>query len=143
VFNFFRPGYVPPQSKSASLGMVLPEMQIASEISVTGYVNSVLSVLNNGIGKVSNQAGVRLVLTDQRLLANTPDDLVSDMSNRLLGGIMSQALRKDITAAVLTIPVPALNESGTNTADINTALDKRVNAAILMTAVSPEFLIQK
>lgn len=143
VFNFFRPGYVPPQSKSASMGMVLPEMQIASEISVTGYVNAVLSVLNNGIGKVGNQTGVRLVLTEQRLLANTPDDLVSDISNRLLGGIMSQDLRKEITAAILTIPVPALNEAGTNTADINSALDKRVNAAILMTAVSTEFLIQK
>lgn len=143
VFNFFRPGYVLSQSKSASLGMVLPEMQITSEISVTGYVNAVMSVLNNGIGKVSNQTGVRLVLTDQRALANTPDDLVSDLSNRLLGGIMSQALRKDITTAITTIPVPALNETSTNTADINSALDKRVNAAILMTAVSPEFLIQK
>lgn len=143
VFNFFRPGYVPPQSKSASLGMVLPEMQIASEISVTGYVNSVMSVLTNGIGKVGSQAGVRLDLTTQRPLAKVPSDLVSDLSNRLLGGIMTQALRNDITAALETIPVPALNEAGTNTADINSALDKRVNAAILMTAVSPEFLIQK
>ena len=143
VFNFFRPGYVPPQSKSASLNMVVPEMQIASEISVTGYVNSVLSLLNNGIGKVGNQPGVRLVLTDQRALAQTPPDLVSDVSNRLLGGIMSEALRKDITAAIETIPVPAPNATNSNTADINAALDKRVNAAILMAAVSPEFLIQK
>lgn len=143
VFNFFRPGYVPPQSKSATLGMVVPEMQIASEISVTGYVNSVLSLLTNGIGKVGNQAGVRLVLTEQRPMAQVPSDLVNEVNNRLLGGIMSATLQKDIKAALETIPVPALNEAGSNTADINAALDKRVNAAILMTAVSPEFLIQK
>ncbi|MGH6648054.1 DUF1800 domain-containing protein [Aquabacterium sp.] len=143
VFNFFRPGYVPPQSNSAAKGMVVPEMQIASEISVTGYVNSVLSLLNNGIGKVNNQAGVRLVLTEQRPLAKNPQDLVNDVNNRLIGGIMTPALQKDILAALETIPVPALNEAGSNTADINAALDKRVNAAILMTAVSTEFLIQK
>lgn len=143
VFNFFRPGYVPPQSKSASLGMVVPEMQIASEISVTGYVNSVLSLLNDGIGKVGSQAGVRLVLTEQRPLARAPVALVSDISDRLLGGTMSDVLRSYITAAVETIPVPPLNDTGSNTAAIDAALDKRVKAAILMTAVSAEFLIQK
>lgn len=143
VFNFFRPGYVPPQSKSAALGMVLPELQIASEISVTGYVNAVVSLLSNGIGKVGNQAGVRLVLTQHRPLAQVPSDLVDEVNNRLLGGIMSPPLQKDITAALATIPVPTPNSNGSNTADINAALDRRINAAILMTAVSTEFLIQK
>jgi uncharacterized protein (DUF1800 family) len=143
VFNFFRPGYVPPQSKSAAQGMVVPEMQIASEISVTGYVNAVMSVLSNGIGKVGTQPGVRLVLTDQRALAKVSTDLVDDVNNRLLGGIMSVALQKDLATAIDTISVPALNDAGSNTADINAALDRRINAAILMTAVSPEFLIQK
>ena len=144
VFNFFRPGYVPPQSRVAALGMVAPEMQLTNEVSVTGYVNAVLSLISNGIGSLSGgQTGIRMVLTEQRPLARNSFDLVNDMSNRLLGGTMTEALRSDITKALDTITIPAPDNAGTNTADINAALDRRVNAAILMTAVSPEFLIQK
>lgn len=50
VFNFFRPGYTPPQSTVASRGLVAPEMQLLNESTVTGYVNAVLDVLSNGIG---------------------------------------------------------------------------------------------
>jgi hypothetical protein len=31
VFNFFRPGYVPPNSRSASAGITAPEFQITTE----------------------------------------------------------------------------------------------------------------
>ena len=34
VFNFFRPGYVPPQSEAGRAGLAVPEMQIASETTV-------------------------------------------------------------------------------------------------------------
>ena len=39
VFNFFRPGYVPPGARSAQAGLVAPEMQIDDELSVAGYMN--------------------------------------------------------------------------------------------------------
>ena len=39
VFNFFRPGYVPPNSAIAAAGLVAPEFQITNESSVVGYVN--------------------------------------------------------------------------------------------------------
>ena len=39
VFNFFRPGYVPPQSEAGRAGLVVPEMQIASETTVASYLN--------------------------------------------------------------------------------------------------------
>jgi len=36
VFNFFRPGYVAPGTKTGKLGYVAPEFQIADEVSVAG-----------------------------------------------------------------------------------------------------------
>jgi uncharacterized protein (DUF1800 family) len=143
VFNFFRPGYVPPQSQTAALGLVAPELQITNETTVTGYVNAVRNLLLYGIGTIGNQTGLHLDVTDQRPLAQSSSQLVAEMSKRLLGGTMSSALRQDIVQALDTMTVPTLDSSGSNQTAVNDALDMRTNAAILMTAVSPEFLIQK
>ncbi|HEX5356135.1 MAG TPA: DUF1800 family protein [Aquabacterium sp.] len=53
VFNFFRPGYAPPQSQIGKAHLVAPELQIVNETTVTGYVNAVLDLLSNGIGPTS------------------------------------------------------------------------------------------
>jgi uncharacterized protein (DUF1800 family) len=143
VFNFFRPGYVPPQSQTATRGLVAPELQITNETSVTGYVNAVRNLLQYGIGSVNGQVGLRLDLSDQRTAASSSGQLVDEVSKRLLGGTMSSALRQDIVQALDTMSVPALDSSGSNQTAVNEALDLRTSAAILMTAVSPEFLIQK
>lgn len=50
VFNFFRPGYTPPQSRVGNAGLVAPELQITNETTVTGYVNAVLDLLGYGVG---------------------------------------------------------------------------------------------
>lgn len=50
VFNFFRPGYTPPQSQVSSEHLVAPELQTVNETTVTGYVNAVLDLLFYGIG---------------------------------------------------------------------------------------------
>ena len=39
VFNFYRPGYVPPGTEAAAGGLAAPEMQIAHETTAAGYVN--------------------------------------------------------------------------------------------------------
>ncbi len=39
VFNFFRPGYVPPNTAIGAQALVAPEFQITNETSVAGYVN--------------------------------------------------------------------------------------------------------
>ncbi|RZI86236.1 MAG: DUF1800 domain-containing protein [Rubrivivax sp.] len=143
VFNYFRPGYVPPQSRTAALGLVAPELQITNDTSVTGYVNAVRNLLLYGIGTVGNQTGLRLDLSDQRPLARSPAQLVEEMSKRLLGGTMSDALRADMVQTLATMAVPELDGNGSNQSAVNEALDTRTKAAILMAAVSPEFLIQK
>jgi len=50
VFNFFRPGYVPPSTGIASAGLVAPEFQITGESSVAGYLNYMRNAVNAGVG---------------------------------------------------------------------------------------------
>ena len=45
VFNFFRPGYVPPNTAIAAAGLVAPEFQLIGETSVAGYTNYMQSVV--------------------------------------------------------------------------------------------------
>src|SRR5262245_22108066 len=45
VFNFYRPGYVPPNTAIATANLVAPELQIVNEISVVGYSNFMRSVV--------------------------------------------------------------------------------------------------
>ena len=45
VFNFFRPGYVPPHTAIAKAGRQAPEFQITNETSVAGYINYLQSAV--------------------------------------------------------------------------------------------------
>ena len=52
VFNFFRPGYVPPNTDIATAGKVAPEFQLHNETSTSGYINFMQRVTRAGIRDV-------------------------------------------------------------------------------------------
>lgn len=86
---------------------------------------------------------VTLQLTEQRAMAYDPTTLAQHIADRLLGGNITDGLRQSIQQTLTNLPVPALNAQQSNGDAINSALDKRVWTAIMMVAVSPEFLITK
>ena len=49
VFNFFRPGYVPPGTALSASGATAPEFQLVNETTVGGYLNFMQSVIERGI----------------------------------------------------------------------------------------------
>src|SRR3990167_9544493 len=49
VFNFFRPGYVPPATALSAAQTPAPEFQLVNESSVGGYLNYMQGVIRNGI----------------------------------------------------------------------------------------------
>ena len=49
VFNFFRPGYVPPSTAMATIGATAPEFQIVNDSSVAAYINFLNNILWNGM----------------------------------------------------------------------------------------------
>jgi len=147
VFNFYRPGFVPPGTLTAARNLVAPELQIASETSAAGYVNYMRDNLSAGVGITNgapfNRRDLQGNYTAELALAADAAALVERVSTRLAYGAAGAALKADIAAAVGSIAIPVLNTGGTNQAAIDTAKRNRVNAAILLTLASPEFVVLK
>lgn len=121
VFNFFRPGYVPP-----ALGVVAPEFQIVNETSVVGYANYMQTAISKGVGDVKADYSTLLPLAD-----NVPA-LVDEINLVLAAGQLSTDTVTLIRNAVTSMA------TGTDAARAN-----RVYAALTLVMASPEFIVQK
>jgi uncharacterized protein (DUF1800 family) len=126
VFNFYRPGYVPPNTGIARATLVAPEFQISTDTSLPGYVNFMQKQL------VAPTGGLVFNYDAELALAGDPAALVARLDRRLTNSAMSSATRDEIVATVTALP--------TGTAAQNLT---RVRTAILMTLASPEFVVQK
>jgi uncharacterized protein (DUF1800 family) len=138
VFNFWRPGFVPPgTTELGQRNLRAPEFQIVSEVSVAGYVNTLQGIIANGFG-ASND--VRASYTAELALADNTASLMERIDRLLFGGAMPSTLRTRITEAVNSIAIPG----GTATqAQIDTARLNRVRTAILLAMASPDYLVQR
>jgi uncharacterized protein (DUF1800 family) len=151
VFNFYRPGYVAPGTQTAAAGLVAPEMQLLNETSVSGWVNFMRDNLSSGVGQsngtvngvVLNRRDLRRDDSTQMALAAQPDALTSHVLDRLLYAQANPALGIEISTAIGKIAIPALTVNGSNQAQVDAAKRNRVNAALLLTLASPEYLAQK
>lgn len=135
VFNFFRPGYKPPQTEIAASGMVAPEMQITSETSVMSYANLMSGTILWGWGMYNNEhrtGDIALNVSAWDSVANSPAALMSTMSQRLLGHELSKGILDEAVATIESMPA-------TTTAQRTL----RTKAAILMVVVSPDFTVQQ
>ncbi|MDP3405237.1 MAG: DUF1800 domain-containing protein [Brevundimonas sp.] len=138
VFNFFRPGYVPPNTRAGAQNLTVPEFQIVDEVTVAGYANTMQAAIGNGIGM---GADVRSAYVREVAIANDANALADRMNRMLLYGQMSSTLRARIVESVNSVAIPAA--TGTNQAAIDTALLNRARLAVYMTMVSPEYLVQR
>jgi len=127
VFNFFRPGYVPPGTALASQGLVGPEFQIANESSVAGYVNYMQRmVTGSGAGDLTPDYSSLLPL------AADAAALLAEINLVLAGGQLSPQTLSLIQSAITTLP--SSNQPN--------AL-RRIQAALTLVLAAPEFIVQK
>jgi uncharacterized protein (DUF1800 family) len=131
VFNFFRPGYVPPNTVLATQGRTAPEFQLTNESTVAGYLNFMLGCIRNGFNN-ANGGLATPAYTAEVALATDPAALVDRLNLLLCAGQLSTAAQTTIRTAVATIS--ATTATGPLT---------RVQAAVLLTMASPEYLVQK
>lgn len=124
VFNFFRPGYIPPNTDLGALGFSSPEMQITNEVTVVAYTNFVQDVIKNGIGTIKPSYAEEIALAaDGRALVDhlnlilTANQLRSGPYNLIVDAVNSMSSVDEL------------------------ALLQRVHAAILMIMVSPDYLV--
>jgi uncharacterized protein (DUF1800 family) len=146
VFNFFRPGYVPPSTALSAAGRVAPEFQIVNESSVAGYLNFMTNAIRNGIfvnGPDQPQAGstanngydIRCSYAELMPLVADARALVDKICLLLAAGQVAQATRQLMVAALQSTPVDAASSEAAK-------LD-RIAGAVLMVMACPEFLVQK
>ena len=146
VFNFYRPGYVPPGTEAATASLAVPELQIAHETTAAGYVNYMRDNIAQGVGQWNSSTSRRDLQADfsaEVALAEQPPALIDRLNAKLMYGTMPAELKAEIQAAIEKIAIPALNSTGSNQQQVNNAKRARVNAAIFLTVISPEFQVQK
>ena len=133
VFNFWRPGYVPPNTLLGAANLYAPEFQAVDEVSTAGYLNTLQNTINTGIGTGND---IQAPYTTETGISD-PNALIDRVNNLLLYGQMSAGLRQRISDAVNSVAV-----TGTP-AQIATANLNRVKLAIFLTMASPEYLAQR
>jgi uncharacterized protein (DUF1800 family) len=131
VFNFFRPGYVPPNTVLAAQGLTAPEFQLTNESSVAGYLNFMQGCIKDGVNP-ANGGLAAPAYTQELALANDPAALVNRLNLLLCAGQLSVTTQATVRDAITTI-----------SATDNAGALNRVQAAVLLTMASPEYLIQK
>jgi uncharacterized protein (DUF1800 family) len=135
VFNYYRPGYRPPQTLIADRGMVAPEMQITTEASVLGYANFVAQILDSGWGEWNASLSRSDVLFDFSAWtgqAANPAALIDALAIRLIGRPLADAARAPAIVALNAMPSASSYQKR-----------QRIQAAALMVAVSPDFSVQQ
>ncbi len=129
VFNFFRPGYVPPNTAIAAGNKEAPEFQLLNETTAAGYINLLeWFVLYGYSDVVPNYAA---------LLPSAHDvpTVIAWLNLRLCANQLSAG-----TLATLQTALAAVGVTDSSPNDVKRAL---LAAACLMILSCPEYLVQK
>lgn len=138
VFNFYRPGYVPPNSPAGQAGLLSPEMQITDESSVAGYLNAMRNAVQKGIGSGSPRDVQIDYHRDWIALADNPAELVERVNLLLLHGQMGNDLRVRLVEAADSVSLARSKPEQVEAARLN-----RVRLVLFLTLASAEYLTQK
>jgi uncharacterized protein (DUF1800 family) len=160
VFNFFRPGYVPPGTGLA----VAPEFQIVNETTVGGYINFMTDIMRNGMkvpqpDKIDTNyvTPVLDIVPDYNAeLALINNTVSSDAEATRVGGALADRLNLilcagQLSAASLVVVKNALKLAmlqGQPANRITAASLERIKldlvaAGVLMIMASSDYLVQK
>lgn len=148
VFNFFRPGYVPPNTSLAAMQYTAPEFQLVNESTTASYINYLENNLINGMWVRAPE----LITSPENPTATDGHDIVPDYSaemalagnatalfarlNMLLcAGQLSDATLKEMTTAFAY--------DKTNLTSDDNAKRTYVAKAIMFVMCCAEYLIQK
>jgi len=127
VFNFYRPGYVPPNSALSSAGLVAPELQLSDETTVAAYVNYMQkAIAGTGVGDL------RADYTLLQALASNSSALLAEINTLLACGEVDAQTLNNFKVALDTISV-------TTAAGVM----NRIYAALTLVLACPQFIVQK
>ena len=129
VFNFFRPGYVPPNTAIATAGKQAPEFQLLNETTTAGYINFLQWSTRGGYNDVKPSYTALLAI------AHDVPAVLAWLNLRLTANQLSVT-----TLALLQTTLSAFNVTAASSD--NAKLDMLASACFLILS-SPEYLVQK
>ena len=133
VFNFFSPNYRHPGPLAAA-NLVAPEFQITTETSMVGGLNFFATLLRRGYYGYDDTR-LTLDLAELNAMAPFPATLVDRLNVLFFAGGMSTALRTTLVTTLASMPQPKTGGGD--------GIGDRVKAALVLVAMSPEYVIQK
>jgi uncharacterized protein (DUF1800 family) len=131
VFNFFRPGYVPPKTAIASAGLVAPEFQIHNESSTVAYLN----YLSDWVGSKFGYGAIVPNYSALLPIAADAAKLVKWVNLYLTANQLSDNSVKLINQSVASLAVAPDSPDSTKL--------QRIYAAVLLVMACPEYIVQK
>ena len=132
VFNYFRPGYTPPNSAIANAALVAPELQIVNEPTVAGYLNYMQNVITSGTAWANNVADVTADYASELRMASNASALVKRINLLMAANQIPADIESRIITAVGSI------SATTTSGPLN-----RVRAAIMLVMACPQYLVLK
>jgi uncharacterized protein (DUF1800 family) len=129
VFNFFRPGYVPPNTAIASAGKQAPEFQLVNETTAAGYINFMQGMTRNGY------IDVRPTYAALLPIAHDAQAVLAWLNLRLTANQLS--------TETLTLVQAVMTAFNLTAASADSAKLDMLATACFLILCSPEYLVQK
>jgi uncharacterized protein (DUF1800 family) len=148
VFNFFRPGYVPPSTAMAVTKSTAPEFQLANESTTASYINYLQNFLYQGMWVRAPE----LITSPDTATPTDGPDIVPDYSAELaLVGNPSALINRvnlllcagQLSAETVAMMVDALRYDSATSASSTSTKRGYVAKAIMFVMCCSEYLVQK
>jgi uncharacterized protein (DUF1800 family) len=132
VFNFFRPGYVPPNTAIASAGLVAPEFQLHDEVSNAGYINYLADFVSSTFGYRND------IKPDYSALLPIASD-----AKALVDWVNLHLTANQLSANTLTLIQASVEKLAITATSTDKDRLNRIYGAVLLVMACPEYIIQK
>ena len=132
VFNFYRPGYVAPNTESGAAGMTAPELQIVNGATSVGYINFVGDYIFDRTPSGGNESFTPNYAPFDAL-ADDPAGLVRFTDDLLTGGRLPTADFDEMVAVIDSMPL--------RSESLDADRRKRAQVAIYLIAASSAFAV--
>jgi uncharacterized protein (DUF1800 family) len=148
VFNFFRPGYVPPSTAMAFSKATAPEFQLVNESTTASYINYLQNFLYQGMYVRAPE----LITSPDTSTPTDGPDIVPDYSAELaLVGNPSGLINRlnlllcagQLSTETVNMMVRALSEDGASIYSADNTKRSYVAKAIMFVMCCSEYLVQK
>lgn len=132
VFNFFRPGFTPPNSQSAERDLLAPEFQLVNETTAASYVNFMERSID---GRGGWMFDIKATYASELEIADDTAALLDRLDLLLTANQLSQETRDTITSALDA-------QSVTPDSSEDDKL-RQIHRAVLLVMISTDYLVQR